>query len=71
MGISYLRGKQIFKLDTPKTSYIMGVEDGWLLHYYYGRKLDRADVAYLSRTREPPFTPAKNERDKTSFLRSL
>lgn len=68
MGISYLRDKQIFKLDTPKTSYIMGVEDGWLLHYYYGRKLDRADVAYLSRTWEPPFTPAKNERDKTSFL---
>lgn len=70
MGIIYNRQKRIFKLDTPNTSYVMGVEDsfGYLLHYYYGRKLAHEDVSYLSRTWEAPFTPEKNMRDKLSFL---
>lgn len=70
MGIIFDEQKKIFKLDTPNTSYIMGVEDafGYLLHYYYGKKLNSVDVRYLSRTFEPPFTPDKNARDKLSFL---
>lgn len=70
MGITYNEKTKIFKLDTANTSYIMGVEDefGYLLHYYYGRKLHSDDVRYLSRTWEPPFTPDKNKRDKLSFL---
>ncbi len=70
MGIIFLEDKKIFKLDTPATSYVMGVEDsfGYLVHYYYGRKIADADVAYLARTWESPFTPEKNMRDKLSFL---
>lgn len=70
MGILIEEQKKIFKLDTPNTSYIMGVEDagGYLLHYYYGQRLSSLDVRYLSRTWEPPFTPEKNDRDKLSFL---
>lgn len=70
MGITFNENSKLFKLDTPKTSYILGVEDqfGYLLHYYYGRKLHSDDVRYLSRTSEPPFTPEKNNRDKLSFL---
>lgn len=70
MGILYNPEKRIFKLDTPNTSYIMGIEDsfGYLLHYYYGRKLAYEDVSYLARTWEAPFTPEKNLRDKLSFL---
>ena len=70
MGITYNEKTRVFKLDTPKTSYILDVEDafGYLLHYYYGRKLQSDDVQYLSRTSEPPFTPEKNARDKLSFL---
>ena len=70
MGITYNEQSRIFKLDTPNTSYILGVEDtfGYLLHYYYGRKLRRDDVRYRSRTWEPPFTPDRNGRDKLSFL---
>lgn len=68
MSIIFDEKKCIFKLDTPKTSYIMGVEDGYLLHYYYGKKLGTADVGYMSRTFEPPYTPARNARDKLSFL---
>ena len=35
MGITYNEQSRIFKLDTPNTSYILGVEDtfGYLLHY--------------------------------------
>ncbi len=70
MGITFDAEKRIFKLDTPGTSYIMGVEDpfGYLLHYYYGKRLHGGDVAYLSRTWEPPYTPERNNRDKLSFL---
>ena len=70
MGISYNEQSRIFKLDTPRTSYIMGVEDsfGYLLHYYYGKKLHTDDVRYLARTGEPPYTPQRNDRDKLSFL---
>lgn len=70
MGITYDQTGRIFKLDTPNTSYVMGIEDsfGYLLHYYYGRKLHSADVAYLSRTEEYPFTPDRNDRDKLAFL---
>lgn len=59
-----------FKLDTPNTSYIMGVQDafGYLIHYYYGKKLCTMDAAYLSGVLESPFTPDRNARDKLSFL---
>lgn len=72
MGITYCTENKTFKLDTPNTSYIMGVQDrfGYLLHYYYGRRLGSCDAAYLSRTAEPPYTPERNNRDKLSFLDS-
>lgn len=70
MGIHFDESKRIFKLDTPNTSYIMGVADdfGYLLHYYYGPKLLGNDVAFMSRIQEPPYTPDRNARDKLSFL---
>lgn len=70
MAITYYSESKTFKLDTPNTSYCMGVQDsfGYLLHYYYGRKLGSANVSYLARTAEPPYTPDRNNRDKLSFL---
>lgn len=70
MGITFNEKTRIFKLDTANTSYIMGLEDefGYLLHYYYGKRLQSDDVRYLGRTWEPPFTPEKNSREKLSFL---
>ncbi len=72
MSIIYNAQEKCFQLDTPNTSYIFGVQDaaGYLLHYYYGKKLTHGDVAYLARTEEAPFTPEKNSRDKLSFLDS-
>lgn len=70
MGIIFDEKRKVFKLDTKNTSYIMGVADsfGYLLHYYYGKKLSCCNVEYLGRIYEPPFTPDKNARDKLSFL---
>lgn len=70
MSISFDEQTKIFHLDTPHTSYVLGVQDsfGYLLHYYYGKRLGRSDVAYLARTQEPPYTPERNSRDKLSFL---
>lgn len=72
MGITYLENGQkqkIFKLNTPNTSYILGVidEEGFLGHIYYGERLHETDVAYLLRTDEPPFVPSKNNRERCSF----
>lgn len=73
MGITYCEKNRVFKLDTPNTSYLMGVVDDWgyLVHYYYGRRLETADVTGLARLEEPPFTPSVNARDKLSFLDSV
>jgi len=70
MSITFDPHSGSFQLDTPNTSYILGIQDsfGYLLHYYYGRRLKLGDVSYLSRTWEPPFTPDRNDRDKLSFL---
>ena len=70
MGITYNEQTRVFKLDTPNTSYVLGVVDsfGYLVHYYYGKRLHTDDVAYLGRFQDPPFTPERNARDKLSFL---
>ena len=70
MNITYNEKNRIFKLDTPHTSYCIGVVDveNFLGHVYYGRKLSDDDLAYLMRIGEPPFVPSENNRDRTSFL---
>lgn len=70
MSIRYDAEKKLFQLDTPNTSYVLGVKDsfGYLLHYYYGKRLNPGDVSYLARTEEAPYTPDRNARDKLSFL---
>ena len=70
MGIQYYEKERLFKLDTPNTSYILGIVDEkqYLGHVYYGAKLNDYHVAYLMRTQEAPFVPSKNSRDKHSFL---
>ena len=73
MNIVYNEQRRIFKLDTPHTSYCIGLvdEENFVGHIYYGRKLADDDLAYLMRTQEAPFVPSKNNRDRTSFLDSF
>lgn len=45
MGIIYNEKERIFKLDTPKTSYVLGIGDdfGHLVHIYYGKTIATTD----------------------------
>lgn len=77
VNISYNPTYRTFKLDTPRTSYVIGLVDaeGFVCHLYYGRKLNEAgpsaaDLSWLARTDEHPFTPGTNARDRLSFLDS-
>ncbi len=39
-----------FKLDSQKTSYVFGVNEyGYIVHYYYGARIDDADIEEMSR----------------------
>ncbi len=73
MGIFYAenQGNKLFKLDTPNTSYIIGVvcEEGFLGHVYYGKKInDMQGAEHLTRMYDHPFTPDTNARDRLSFM---
>ena len=70
--ISYDSRHQIFKLDTPSTSYIMGIADNaYLGHVYYGKKLFDTDLSYLLRTEEAPLVPSVFPAEKLGFLDSF
>lgn len=74
MGITYLEQPRLFKLDTPNTTYLIGIacEEGFLGHVYYGERLgDTQGAEELLRTLEPPFTPETNNRDRVTFMDSF
>mgnify|MGYP006780674563 FL=1 len=71
MGITFLEKEKLFKLDTPNTTYVLGIvgSEGFLGHAYYGEKIeDVRGVDALMRIYENPFTPDANARDRLSFL---
>ena len=42
MPIQYDQKERVFMLQTPKTSYVLGVYEGkYLLHLYYGKRIER------------------------------
>ncbi len=70
--ITFDEKTKIFKLDTPNTSYVMGIADNrYLGHVYYGKKLNDTNLGYLMRTKEAPFVPSENLREKVSFFDSF
>ena len=53
MGIKVNEEKKIFQLNTPNTTYLMGVaRDQYLGHMYYGKKMDDCNGLYLLRMPE-------------------
>ena len=69
MGIIFNQKEQVFLLNTPNTTYGIAIaDDKYLLHLYYGKRLEQESVRYLLREDEPPFVPSKNLREKNSFL---
>lgn len=69
--ICFEEKNKIIKLDTPDTSYVMGVADGYLGHAYYGKKIETTELGYLLRAEEHPGVPSVNNREKVSFLDSF
>ena len=69
MGIKFYKQERVFKLDTPKTSYLIGIidEEGFVGHIYYGNKIEDYNLQYLMRLEENPYIPSKNNRDRLSF----
>lgn len=71
MSITYFEKERVFKLDTPSTSYVIGIacEEGFVGHLYYGKRLDSiAGITENFRLSENPFTPERNDRDRVSFF---
>lgn len=71
MSIEYFEKDRIFKLDTPNTTYLLGIaaQEGFVGHIYYGKKLAGIRGAEeLMRLEENPFVPEKNDRDRVSFF---
>lgn len=70
MEIIYEEKSRSFLLQTPKSTYAIGIVDAenFVGHAYYGPRLMEDDVTYLMRTGEAPFTPESNARDRLSFL---
>ena len=57
MAITYNDRIKTWKLDTPNTSYIIGVVDEkYLAHIYYGARVEDDNLSYLLRPEEivPP-----------------
>lgn len=74
MSITYLEQERIFRLDTPNTTYLIGLvgTEGLLGHIYYGRRLCSARGAELFlRTQEHPYTPDTNARERVAIMDSF
>lgn len=69
MGIQFYDNERVFKLDTPKSTYMFKIadEEQFILHLYYGRRLSDERVADLCRNREWPLLPSQNNRERCSF----
>jgi alpha-galactosidase len=68
MGIQYYDKNRVFKLDTPKSTYMISIMDNenFVGHVYYGKKIVDTDMRYLMRAEE--IVPSRNNRDRVSFL---
>ncbi|MBE6023117.1 MAG: alpha-galactosidase [Cellulosilyticum sp.] len=70
MSIKYYADERVFKLDTPSSTYMIGIVDDeqFVGHIYYGRRIEDYHLSYLMRINELPYVPSQNNRDRTSFL---
>ncbi|MCD8021232.1 MAG: alpha-galactosidase [Clostridiales bacterium] len=69
MNIVFDKEKEVFLLQTERTTYgITIVDDRYVEHLYYGRKIEDTDIRYLLREEEYPTPPSSNRREEVSFL---
>ena len=71
--IRFMEEQQVFWLDTPNTSYVIGISDGkYVGHIYYGRRIEAGIFAICSVKKSRRFSlPAMQGRkclSLTAFL---
>lgn len=68
-NIAFPEDITMFQLNAKDTSYIFGViDEGYLVHGYFGKKIGGDDLTYLLRLTENPWVPKTNMRDKGTFM---
>lgn len=72
MAVTYNEKARTFKLDTPHSTYLIGIVDveGFLGHMYYGRRIPDDSIPYMMRLEEARI-PSVHNRDRLSFYDSL
>lgn len=72
MSVSYNEQDRVFKLDTPNSTYLIGIidEEGFLGHLYYGRKILDFNMGYLTRIAAQDLPSVRN-RERLGFLDTL
>lgn len=69
MNIVFDETQGVFKLDTPNTSYVMGLADGkWLGHIYYGPLLRSTELIWTLGLELHPKTPDSLPREAIPFF---
>lgn len=69
MSIFYDEKQKLFVLNTEHTTYAFAlVDEGYLCHVYYGKRIFSGNLRYLLKEEDAPFVPEKNKREKNSFL---
>jgi alpha-galactosidase len=69
MGIQYQEAYRVFQLETPKSSYLIGIvdEENFVGHIYYGKRILDKDMQYLLRINDGNYLPSTNNRDRVNF----
>lgn len=69
MPISYNNDLGVFRLDTPRTTYLMKIAgcENFLGHVYYGPSVPDDELYSLFRLDEKPFLPDRNPGERASF----
>lgn len=70
MPILFDQSCRVFRLDTPHTTYLMGLagNENFLGHIYYGPSIPDDELRCLLRLGERPYIPAQNPGERASFF---
>ena len=67
-NVTFTEDITMFVLNAKDTSYIFGaIDEGYLVHGYFGKKISGDDLTYLLRLEENPWVPKTNSRDMGTF----
>lgn len=69
MSIRFNEDSKIFQINTPSTTYMMGIlAEKHLMHLYYGNRMEDTDCAYLFRAAKGPETDHFLKREGFMFF---